>query len=82
MIILDATLQQGTQDITIIIKAESQEALSIIGQSLSIRTLKDIIMSPASKLYKIATYVKVADDHLTSDYEVYLLMSSSLPDQH
>lgn len=71
LIILDAVNDYKGQEVEILIKAESQSAFNI-GRELGIDAVKNIIMSPASKLYKAASFVKFANNGLASDYDVWL----------
>lgn len=71
LIILDAIDAILNQEVEVLIKAESQTAFNI-GRHMSIQAVKDIIMSPASKLYKAASFIKTANNGLSSDYEVWL----------
>lgn len=71
LIILDTNENVRHQQVEVLIKAESQSAFNI-GKHMSIEAVKDIIMSPASKLYKAASFIKSDDSGLSADYKVLL----------
>ena len=71
LIILDTIENVLHQQVKVLIKAESQSAFNI-GSHMSVKVVKDIIMSPASKLYKAASFIKSGNTGLSSDYKVLL----------
>ncbi len=70
-ILLDCTYDN--KDVVVIFKAEPSAALAIRDGSLV--TLKDVIMSPAQKLFKAAIFVHTGVGTEKSDYEVMLFDS-------